>query len=65
MASNEVSYRFAQNVKGQLEKSDCKILGVVMNIMNMKSNKYYGRYYGRYSGKYYGQYGDYGNTPSK
>lgn len=65
MAANEISYRFAQNVKGQLEKSDCKILGVVLNKMNMKSNKYYGRYYGRYYGKYYGQYGDYGNTPSK
>ncbi|HEX3022036.1 MAG TPA: CpsD/CapB family tyrosine-protein kinase [Lachnospiraceae bacterium] len=53
-----ISYHFAQNVKKQLEKSNCKILGVVLNKVNMEKNGYYGRYYGKYYGKYYGTYGN-------
>lgn len=48
-----ISYRFAQNVKEQLEKSNCKILGAVLNKVSMEKNSYYGKYYG----KYYGTYG--------
>lgn len=54
IASNEISYKFAQRVKDQLEKSDCKILGCVLNKVNMKKNSYYGKYYGKYYGNYYG-----------
>jgi hypothetical protein len=32
--------------------SDCKILGVIMNKVNMESGKgYYGKYYGKYYGR--------------
>lgn len=59
--ANAISYRFAQNVKSQLEKSNCRILGAVINKVPMEKNGYYGRYYGRYYGKYYGKYyGTYG-----
>lgn len=61
--ANSISYRFAQGVKGQLEKSNCKILGAVLNKVPMEKNGYYGRYYGRYYGKYYGKYyGTYGKS---
>ena len=57
IAANTISYKFARSMKEQMEKSDCPILGVVLNKVNMKQNKYYGRYYGRYYGDYYGSYG--------
>ncbi len=43
--SNRISYKLAQRVKKQLEKGNCKILGVVLNKVNM-SNRLYG-YYGK------------------
>lgn len=52
-----ISNRFAIDVKEQLEKSGCPILGVVLNKVDMKQNKYYG--------KYYGHYGEYGKTQKK
>ena len=62
--SGSISYRLEQRVKGQLEKSGCRILGVVLNKVSMERNGYYSRYYGRYGkyGKYskYGHYGKYG-----
>lgn len=65
--SDAVSYRFVQEVKSQLAKSDVRILGTVLNKVPMGGGKYgYGKYgYGKYGyGKYgygrYGQYGDYG-----
>ncbi len=57
IAANTISYKFARSMKEQMEKSDCPILGVVLNKVNMKQNKYYGRYYGKYYGDYYGSYG--------
>ena len=58
--NNMVSYRFVQKVKEQLDKTESKILGVVLNKVNMNTKGYYG-HYGRYYGKYYGQYyGNYG-----
>ena len=61
--ADAVSYRFVQNVKNQLAKSDVKILGTVLNKVPMGNGKYgYGKY-GKYGyGKYgkYGEYGDYG-----
>ena len=58
IAANEISRRFAQNVKDQLDKSGCPILGVVLNKVDMAQNKYYGKYYSKYYGKYYGHSSD-------
>ncbi len=52
--SNSVNYRFARDVKIQIEKSGCRILGVILNKVPMEKRGYYGKYYG----KYYGTYGE-------
>ena len=61
--SGAMSYRIEQRVKSQLEKSGLRILGVVLNKVDIYSQSYYGKYgkYGTY-GKYkkYGKYGKYG-----
>lgn len=48
--SGVISYRLEQKVKGQIEKSGCRILGVVLNKVDLSEDKYYGRYgkYGKY-----------------
>lgn len=51
-----IKYRMAQDVKEQLEKSGCRILGVVLNQVDRKrtvssSDSYYGS---RYESSYYG-----------
>lgn len=59
--NNAISYRFAQRVKDQLDKSESRILGVVLNKVDMNTRGYYGhygRYYGKYYGRYYGRYGE-------
>ena len=53
IAAEEVSYKFAINVKEQLDVAGCKIFGVVLNKLKFKTG---GRYYGKYYGKYYGHY---------
>ena len=68
--SNNISYKMVQKVKAQLEKSGCRILGAVLNKVEIGGKgygygKYYGRYYSKYYGKHYGSYyGDdyYGKT---
>lgn len=50
--SGVISYRFTQEVKGQLEKCNCPILGVVLNKVDMNKQRLYGKYYGRYYGEY-------------
>ena len=50
VAASTVSYKFIRTVKSQLEKTECPILGVVLNKVNMKQNRYYGKYYGNYYG---------------
>ncbi len=55
--SNAVSHKFAQRVKEQLDMTGCRILGVVLNKVDVNSKGYYG-HYGKYYGKYYGRYGD-------
>ena len=50
--SGNISHRLLQKVKGQLEKSGCRILGAVLNKVDVRQNSYY--YYGKY-GKYYGK----------
>lgn len=52
--ANSISYKFAQKVKAQLEKTDTKILGVVLNKVDMSDSGYYGKYYRRYYGRIYG-----------
>lgn len=49
--SGAISYRLVQKVKNQLEKGGCRILGTVLNKVDLKQGSYY--YYGKY-GKYYG-----------
>lgn len=55
--SGVISYRFVQEIKMQLEKSGCPVLGVILNKTDLKEQKYYNRYYGKKYGKYYGKYG--------
>ncbi len=50
--SEAVSYSVAQKSLAQLERSGCKILGAVLNKVDMKKDKYYSSYYGRYGGYY-------------
>ena len=55
VAAKSTSYKFAQRVKEQLEKTGCRILGVVLNKVNMgERGGYYGKYYGKGYGSYYG-----------
>ncbi len=59
IANGEISYRFAQKVKEQLDKAECHILGCVLNKVNMRKSAgygYYGKYYSKYYGEYYGNY---------
>lgn len=39
-----ISYRFAREVKEQLEKSQSPVLGVVLNKIDMSSQRFYGKY---------------------
>lgn len=50
MESGVISYRFAQEVKVQLQKCKCPILGVILNKVDMSKQGYYGKYYGKYYG---------------
>ncbi len=61
--SNSISFRFAQRVKDQLDKAGAKMLGVVLNKVDISGKGYnyggyYGKYYSKYYGKYYGKYGE-------
>ena len=64
--SNSVSYKMVQRVKAQMEKSGCRILGAVLNKVEVGGKGYgYGKYYSKYYGKHYGGYygeGYYGNV---
>ena len=51
-----ISYRFVQEIKEQLEKGGCPILGVVLNKVDIRGQKYYYNYYNKY-GKYGKKYG--------
>lgn len=63
--SSKTKYRLAQDVKINLEKSGCPVLGVILNKVERKKHKgYYGKYYGKeYGKKGYGEY--YGTDASK
>ena len=49
--SGYISYKLLQKVKNQLERTGCRILGTVLNRVDMKEQGYY-RHYGKYE-KYY------------
>ena len=55
--NDAISYKMAQKVERQLERSGCRILGAVLNKVDVRAKGYYGKYY--YS-KYYG--GDYSSA---
>ncbi len=63
LRDGEVSYRLAQRIKGQIETAGAKILGCVLNEVELSSSRYYGKYYGKRYGEYYGSY--YGNENEK
>ncbi len=54
--ANKCSYRFIQDIIKQLEVTECKILGVVLNKVKIEKGGYYNRYYKRYYKSYYRGY---------
>lgn len=46
--SGMVGYRVAQKIQAQLQKSGCRLLGAVLNKVDMKKDKYYSAYYKHY-----------------
>lgn len=59
--NNGISRRFAGKVKEQLEKTGCRVLGAILNKVDLSAGNvygYYGKYYGKYYGQYYGRYGE-------
>ena len=57
--ANNISYKAVQNVKKQLDRSECKILGAILNKVENSGKGYYGYYKGYYG--YYNNYGEYGS----
>ncbi|MDF2906418.1 MAG: capsular exopolysaccharide family [Herbinix sp.] len=55
--ANAISYKYAQRVKSQLEKSSCKILGAVLNKVpvDKKQYPYYMKKYEKLNTKYYSE----------
>ena len=58
LSNGAISYKFARKIKEQLDTAGAKVLGCVLNKVNLSGNKYYGKYYGNY-------YGNYGSDSSK
>lgn len=55
--SDKTNYRFACGVKEQMEKTNCRILGAVLNAVDVSDkSKYYHKYYSNY---YYNDYSNY------
>lgn len=54
--SGAVSHKFVKSVKEQLDRVGCRVLGCVLNKVNLKKSTYYKKYYNYYSG--YGYYGN-------
>lgn len=53
LESNAISYKFAQRVIKELEKTECRILGTVLNKVKINRKGYYGKYYGKHYGQEY------------
>ena len=56
VAQGMVSARLINEARNQLDSSGVRILGAVLNKVDMKKGGAYGKYYGQYYGKYYGEY---------
>lgn len=54
--SGAVSHKFVKSIKDQLDRVGCRVLGCVLNKVDLKKSSYYKKYYGYYSG--YGYYGN-------
>lgn len=56
--ANAIGYKLAQKVKKQLEKGNCRLLGAVLNKVQVKDNqyRYYGKKYKKYAKDYYSVY---------
>lgn len=55
--NNRISYRMVQSIKKQLDQTECKLLGAILNKVDIEKGGYYQGYYK----KYYGGYGNYSN----
>ncbi len=54
---NAISYKFVQKIKSQLDKGNCRILGAVLNKVDLnKEHQYYGKKYKKYEKQYYTAY---------
>ncbi len=51
ISQGDVSCRAVQSIKRQLEASQVRILGAVLNKVDIRKSSYYGKYYGAYYGK--------------
>lgn len=51
--SGLVSRRVAEKAKDQLEKSGCRVLGAVLNKVDVRKDRYYSRYNSKYNYYYY------------
>ena len=51
--SGLVSRRVAEKAKDQLQKSVCRVLGAVLNKVDVRKDRYYSRYNSKYSYYYY------------
>lgn len=57
-----IRYKQAKRTKAQLEKSGCKILGIVLNHIEKRGERYYKKYNRKYYGKaYYTPYDEQAN----
>ncbi len=65
ISQGEVSSKSVVTIKKQLEAADVRILGAVLNKVDVKKTGYYGKYYGSYYGKYYGRTGSGNNSPKR
>lgn len=55
ISQGNIRRRFAQDILAQLRRANVRVLGAVLNKVDMESDRYYGRYYGKYYGQYYGK----------
>lgn len=53
--ANAISYKLIKGVKKQLEKGNCRILGAILNKVDIKKGvyQYYGKKYKKYENSYY------------
>lgn len=56
VSQGTVSRKNLKKTVEQLEKAECRILGAVLNKVDLSEDGYYGKYYSNYYGSYYGDY---------